>query len=192
MKMGRGIWLFPGVSVTFAEEEHHVTCDRCDNEATIHLTQVLDGKVKKVHLCEACAKEQGFDINETMSVTDLLLGKPESGPLMPMELSSSCPSCHMTRADFKKTGRLGCPDCYTHFAEGLAPLLDAVQRGSQHVGKIPSRESVRVQKTAEMSALQRELDKAIAEERYEDAAALRDRIKSCEQAMATQPGDQAE
>ena len=166
-----------------------MTCDRCHKEATIHLTQVLDGKVKKVHLCEACAKEQGFDVNETMSVTDLLLGKPESGPLMEEELTSSCPACHMSLSDFRKTGRLGCPDCYKHFAVGLAPLLQAVQRGEQHVGKIPSRESVRVQKTAEMSALQKELDKAIQDERYEDAAALRDRIKSCELTMATHPGD---
>ena len=95
----------------------------------------------------------------------------------------------MRRGDFRKTGRLGCPECYAYFAEGLEPLLGAVQRGSQHVGKIPARESVRVKKTAEVAGLRKALDRAVADEEYEKAAELRDRIRSCEQAMETQPGD---
>ena len=139
--------------------------------------------------------KEGLDINQTMSITDLLLGQTEgeTGPTLgDDEPVVSCPRCHMTRADFKKTGRLGCPHCYEHFAEGLSPLLQAVQRGSQHMGKIPSRESARVQKTAEIAAIHRDLEQAITDERYEDAARFRDRIKECEKAMETQPGVQGD
>ena len=96
----------------------------------------------------------------------------------------------MTRSDFRKSGRLGCPYCYEHFKDGLGQLLRAVQRNEQHVGKIPSRESVRVQKSTEIAALKQALDEAIGEERFEEAAKIRDRIKECEKAMQTQPGDQ--
>ena len=165
-------------------------CDRCDNEATIHLTQVVEGQVRKVHLCETCAAAEGLDINQTISITDLLLGKSEDvEPEILMESDQSCPRCHFTRADFKKTGRLGCPSCYEHFSEGLAPLLKAVQRGNRHRGKIPSREGLRVQKAAELGTLHEELAQAVAEERYEDAARVRDQIKVCQEALETQPGD---
>lgn len=164
-------------------------CDRCDKEATIHLTQVIDGQVKKVHLCEECASAEGLDISQTISITDLLLGQSETEVFAPQIKETSCPRCHMTRADFKKAGRLGCPYCYEHFGEGLRPLLKAVQRSEQHVGKIPARESVRVQKSSEMAAMKQALDGAIAEENYEEAARLRDKIRECREAIETHPGD---
>jgi protein arginine kinase activator len=82
----------------------------------------------------------------------------------------------MTRADFKKNGRLGCPDCYAAFAEELASLLKAVHRSEQHTGKIPAREGDWVRLDARVVALQKELDQAVASEQYEKAAELRDEI----------------
>ena len=38
-------------------------CQNCHkNEATVHLTQIVDGKVAKFHLCEACAEKKGVDV----------------------------------------------------------------------------------------------------------------------------------
>ena len=82
----------------------------------------------------------------------------------------------MRRADFRKTGRLGCADCYEAFAEELGPMLHNMHRANQHTGKIPARESKRVQSTAEAAALRKALEKAITEENFEEAAQLRDRI----------------
>ncbi len=165
-------------------------CDQCDKDATIHLTQVIEGEVKKVHLCEACAIEQGLDVQHTLSITDMLLGSQEALAVAGAEdePSTSCPRCHMTRADFKKTGRLGCPHCYEHFKEGLGQLLHAVQRSDQHIGKIPTRESVRVKRTAEIAALKQALDSAIADEAYEEAARLRDQIRECREVIETHSG----
>src|SRR6266404_5025972 len=50
-------------------------CDICkQNVATVHLTQMVDGKTKKVDLCEACSKEKGVDDPTGFSLADLLLG----------------------------------------------------------------------------------------------------------------------
>ena len=48
-----------------------------------------------------------------------------------------CPRCGFTQADFKKSGRLGCPECYKTFAEGLAGLLKTMHKGTRHMGKAP-------------------------------------------------------
>ena len=50
-------------------------CDICkQNVATVHLTQMVEGKTKKVDLCEACSKEKGVDDPTGFSLADLLLG----------------------------------------------------------------------------------------------------------------------
>lgn len=157
-------------------------CELCkDNEATIHLTQVVDGAVKKVHLCESCAAQSGFDVHGPMSVTDVLLGlggdMPEPMPTL-KATERSCPRCHMRRVDFKKTGRLGCPACYEAFEDQLIPLLKVMHRQDRHKGKIPERQREQVQNTNELGELKAQLEKAIAEENYEEAARVRDRIHS--------------
>ena len=161
-------------------------CELCkEHEATVHLTQVVGSEVKKVNLCEACAAKSGLDIKGTISITDLLMGLSGGGAApagggkaarAAAETERACPRCHMRRADFRKTGRLGCADCYEAFAEELGPMLHNMHRANQHTGKIPARESKRVQSTAEAAALRKALEKAITEENFEEAAQLRDRI----------------
>ncbi len=158
-------------------------CEVCKNkEATIHLTQVVDGVVKKVHLCEQCAAKSGFDVHGPMSITDILLGMGGSEteqPVVPTKVPDrSCPRCHMRRVDFKKTGRLGCPACYEAFEDQLSPLLRVMHRHEQHKGKIPEREREHVQSSNELKVLKERLDKAIEDENYEEAARLRDMIQA--------------
>ena len=155
-------------------------CESCnEHEATIHLTQVIEGAIKKLHLCESCAAKSGFDIQSPMSITDILLGMGGKNAAAANELDRTCPRCHLRRADFKKSGRLGCPSCYEAFADELLPLVKVMHRGDQHKGKIPAREGLRVKMTAEIAALQQALEKAVREEHYEEAARLRDQIQSC-------------
>ncbi|MBU0677458.1 MAG: UvrB/UvrC motif-containing protein [Verrucomicrobia bacterium] len=163
-------------------------CEKCqDKEATVHLTQVVEGAVKKIHLCEECAAESGFDVHGPMSITDILLGMGgESAASRPTPVDRSCPRCHMRQADFKKTGRLGCPTCYETFEDELAPLIKAMHRHEQHMGKVPSRESVRVRMSTEIAALQKSLERAVAQEHYEEAAEIRDRIRTCRQKMVSE------
>lgn len=154
-------------------------CEQCnEREATVHLTQVVEGSVKKVHLCEECAAKSGLDLNGPMTISDIFLGMGgvEAGGKGGVE--RSCPRCHLRQADFKKTGRLGCPDCYETFSEELGALIKAMHRSEQHVGKVPSQESPDVGVKERVAALQQALEEAVAAENYEEAARLRDEIRS--------------
>ncbi len=156
-------------------------CDICkQNVAKVHLTQIIEGQTKKVDLCEQCSKTKGVDDPTGFSLADLLLGL---GAAQEMESASRagaetrCPSCGFTQADFKKTGRLGCPECYQTFAEGLETMLKTMHKGTRHVGKSPHAQSLGQDVEEKVRRLQKRLEKAIAGEDFEAAAVLRDEIK---------------
>jgi protein arginine kinase activator len=150
-----------------------------EREATVHLTQIAGDKMQKVDLCEECAKTKGVNDPTGFSLADLLLGLGASQEIEQAAggVELKCPRCGFTQADFKKAGRLGCPDCYKTFAEGLESLLKSMHKGTRHVGKVP--ESLRQTRdlSDRLSALQKKLNKAIEEENFEQAAQLRDQIK---------------
>jgi len=145
----------------------------------VHLTQIVGDKVQKVDLCEDCAKQKGVNDPAGFSIADLLLGL---GASQEIEQAAGgpdvkCPQCGFTQADFKKSGRLGCSECYKTFAEGLEGLLKSMHKGTRHIGKVP--EGLRTARDASdrLKTLQKKLSKAIEDENYEEAAALRDEIK---------------
>lgn len=159
-----------------------MVCDVCkNNQATVFLTQIVDGKMQKVNLCESCSKEKGVTDPTGFALADLLLGL---GAAEEIEKSSPsgqrCPTCGFTQADFKKTGRLGCPACYDTFAEGLSSLLKAMHKGTRHRGKVPARLVRTLELGARVKQLQSDLEKAVAEENYEAAAKLRDELRELE------------
>lgn len=169
-------------------------CECCHNEdATIHLTQVVDGAVKKLNLCQECAQNSGIDLNSPISITDILLGLGSQLPGKPpksTEFDLSCSRCQMTRTEFKKGARLGCPECYTAFMGELNALTKAMHHSGQHVGKIPARQGNEARITAQIAALQTDIETAIAKEQYEVAANLRDKIKSIKKsALAIENGE---
>jgi len=150
-----------------------------EREATVHLTQIAGDKMQKVDLCEECAKTKGVNDPTGFSLADLLLGL---GASQEIEQSAGggeirCPRCGFTQADFKKAGRLGCPDCYKAFGEGLDGLLKSMHKGTHHAGKVP--ESLRQTRdlSDRLKNLQKKLAKAIEDENFEQAALLRDEIK---------------
>ena len=50
-------------------------CDVCKcNDAAVFLTQIVDGKMQKVNLCEGCSKEKGVQDPTGFALADLLLG----------------------------------------------------------------------------------------------------------------------
>jgi protein arginine kinase activator len=164
-------------------------CECChEAEATIHLTQVIDGNVKKLNLCQNCALESGIDLNSPISITDVLLGlgaQPAEGSPIGTEFDLSCSRCQMTRAEFKKRARLGCPECYNAFMGELNALTKAMHHSGQHVGKIPARQGNEARITAQIAALQKDIETAIAKEQYEVAANLRDKIKALKESAQT-------
>lgn len=154
-------------------------CNICkQNEATVHLTQIVGDKMQKVDLCEGCSKEKGVSDPSTFSLADLLLGL---GSAQELEQAGGaevkCAQCGFTQADFKKNGRFGCAECYNTFAEGLESMLKSMHKGVVHKGKVPKAIAQTRDVTEKLKRLQKELDKAILEEDFERAAVVRDEIK---------------
>jgi protein arginine kinase activator len=163
-------------------------CDVCKcNDATVFLTQILEGKMQKVNLCDACSKEKGVQDPTGFALADLLLGIGAAEEIEKGATTQKCPVCGYTQADFKKTGRLGCSTCYTTFAEGLNTLLKAMHKGTEHVGKLPQRAQRTIELNDRMRTLTASLEKAVAEENYETAASLRDQIKQLEHELSSTP-----
>ena len=163
-------------------------CDNCGKKpATVHWTEMVNNVVKKMHLCEDCAAEKGLDVNNPAAFTDVLLGLGAQKEAPAVERDVACPVCHMRISDFKKTSRLGCQACYDVFVDELTPLLEAMHKGNQHVGKTPVHHKPAASAqpgpapSASPAALRRRLEAAIADERYEDAARLRDQIRELEE-----------
>src|ERR1700755_2476709 len=153
-------------------------CDVCKcNDATVFLTQILDGKMHKVNLCEACSKEKGVQDPTSFALADLLLGIGAAEEIEKGAPAKKCAVCGFSQADFKKTGRLGCSECYGTFAEGLASLIKAMHKGTKHTGKVPARLFRDIVRSDRLNELKRSLEEAVSKEDYESAATIRDEIR---------------
>lgn len=165
-------------------------CERCKkNEATVHLSEIMKDMKSEVHLCEQCAREVGLNTkisNFTLTLPEMLtfLNVDEVNDF---QGKKRCGTCGCDFIEYKTNGKLGCPDCYSYLADQLEPALVTFHGDARHCGKFPvyntgNRGEVRItpakSKTHdELAMLQAELNEAVKDERYEDAAVIRDRIK---------------
>tara|TARA_B100001248_G_scaffold262537_1_gene259238 strand:+ start:2200 stop:2715 length:516 start_codon:yes stop_codon:yes gene_type:complete len=162
-------------------------CDICGKLATVHLTQIVNNKIHKVNLCEECAQQKGVTSSAGFSLADMLAQNLDLS-LEGMEESSQephCTHCGCTVEGFKKHGRLGCPDCYVALKSVIEPILGNIHKEVIHKGKRPVSGLTRIEFKKQVEALDEQIETAIAEERYEDAARLRDEIRVLENQMPT-------
>jgi len=166
-------------------------CDFCDQQARVFLTQLIEGNMKKVCLCEACAKERGVTDPTGFSLAEMVLGGapgfpvPVAGGLFAAAGGGSaktCPTCGFGLDDLLRVRRYGCADCYATFRPETLAMLRGMHRGSQHAGKSPKGLVAHEARLRRISELQEKLDSAIATESYEEAASLRDEIRTLESA----------
>lgn len=172
-------------------------CDLCDNEAVVHEISLSGGKKIEKHLCEEHAIEDGFEAQPGPGggflSSKLVLAAGQKQPVGSSTKKNGCPDCGTTFEEFRKTGLLGCANCYELFQEQLSPLLQRAHDGAtHHVGKIPSRAGSSVDRQQRLSALRRQLTDAIGAEQYERAATLRDEIITTEHAAGLRRGAEAE
>jgi protein arginine kinase activator len=149
-------------------------CQICGKPATVHLTQIVGSKINKIDLCEDCAREKGITDPEGFSMGDILGGSPAH----PHAESLVCDTCGFTPKDFKKTGLFGCPDCYEKFAPIMTPMLRTMHRDVTHRGKVPARSLARMSVRSLIATLEEQLALAVKDERFEDAARLRDELSA--------------
>lgn len=160
-------------------------CNVCGlEEATIHLTEIINSKMVELHLCEQCAYEKGTDVKQFFNFSELLEGLSEVGETSakPTEKKEAqrCKGCGISFDEFGKSGRLGCPECYQTFSKLLTPLIKRIHRSTQHMGKKPTKISGEVKFHMELRELHERLRKLVEQEAFEDAAKVRDLIKQLE------------
>ncbi len=163
-------------------------CDHCgEGEAKFRLTQIVDNEMKTLNLCESCAGEKGLEstpLPENFPLTEFLGKMGELGfspPAAESEESVACPFCGLTVGDFKESGRLGCPQCWSTFDVRLRGLLRRIHGSTQHVGKVYLSPDPSVsQREKQLEGLRRKLRRAVELEDFEKAADLRDQIRTLE------------
>lgn len=160
-------------------------CDHCGkDEAVIQLTKVKDNEMQVLHLCQSCAADEGVESATAAGAAPLAEFLAQIGKGVGEEASAlgECPSCGITPAQLKQTGRLGCAECYTHFEPHLRSLLRRLHGGTRHAGKeaVPRSADERDRRT-QVEWLRRGLQRAVDAEDFEHAAELRDQIRLIEQ-----------
>jgi protein arginine kinase activator len=158
-------------------------CDSCGKtEPVVHFTEMEGDEMKTFHLCAECAAERGVEAP----------GEPSNAPLADFlaqigtgvesdRTNGRCPECGMTSAKLRQSGRLGCGTCYTHYEEHLRGLLRRLHGGTTHVGKrVLPPDPDEDDRAAHRLSLRRSLERAIASEDFEHAAALRDQLRELE------------
>lgn len=175
-------------------------CDNCKKRvANVKYSENINGIKKEMNLCEECSKKMGIidKMDFRMPLLDLssFLGSfledyntTDFIPLLNEVKQIQCDSCGSTFDDIINTGRYGCANCYDVFEDRMDPILKKLQGSNRHNGRLGkiSDNNVKFDKKQEeknhnnednkLQKLQEELKKAIKEERYEDAAKIRDEI----------------
>ena len=169
-------------------------CQHCNqNEATTHIKKNINGKREEMHLCSDCARELGvMEEFRVPSVTDFFgesfLGNFLGAGVAAMNSLAGverCSTCGSSFNDIVKGGHIGCSDCYDKFADRLEPSIRKIHGKTKHIGKFISYDESNEPEKAEskkatdkLEQLNEQLQKAISEQRFEDAAVLRDKIKA--------------
>lgn len=180
-------------------------CQNCgENEANFRYTEIINGVKKEIALCDDCKQKlglQGLDFNIPINFSSFFgdfLNEYDDSSLFPMLTKPKqlkCDNCGMTYDDFIKDGKFGCSNCYNVFDSKIEPILKRIHGESKYLGRkgkvpkiiekdvgnetnvVPPSDS---NKNPDITELKRELKKLIKEERYEEAAVLRDKIKEFE------------
>lgn len=165
-------------------EQRPAGCEDCQKPTEIHYTFMTGGKEVKVHLCADCPKKQKIEEEGSHGLLEDLAPdlSEEVAEAVSHESVMRCPECGFSLQDLERTKRLGCPACYTTFEAPITQLLQAVQRGSTHVGKFSKRYENKELLENRMNHLKNRLNAAVKDEQYENAAEIRDEIRRLQEA----------
>jgi protein arginine kinase activator len=152
------------------------------------LIETVENTQTTLHICEHCAQKRHVgDVISRSALTlhQLLASLVQLGDsLDPSVPSIQCPHCQRTYVQFRETGQMGCSHCYDVFREALLPLLRQYHQSEEHKGRRLDLKAGAVD-SEDVKALKDQIRKAVAEEQYELAAQLRDRMRELEGGQPT-------
>lgn len=154
-------------------------CDACKkNEATVRMIAVIDGVKTERHLCGECVEKHKRQMRaEGMQsmLSAIISGARRAGTQHP---GLHCSHCGLSYDEFRKTSRLGCAQCYQDFRTQLKPLLARIHGRTEHAGRMPEHVDETLKRDSRLEQLRREMEVAVACEDFEQAAILRDELRT--------------
>jgi protein arginine kinase activator len=161
-------------------DEDDILCSACGKHpARWLITDIVEGEPHQQNLCDSCYREkEGSGPRPEDAFARLLAAiVPELQELEARE----CPACGIDYLEFRQSMKLGCPRDYEVFDRALEPLLERIHGSARHCGKSPPGLGPEAAIRGRLRSLRRQQKRAIAEENYELAAELRDRMRKLEQ-----------
>jgi len=159
-------------------------CEICrNNDAVIHIQQIIGTERIDLHLCEACALERGIMTSSEhgeLSLSSLLTGLIDIRDAKEQQ-KSICPRCGTSRREIQERRQAGCAECYSCFSKEILALMQKSSGKNRHRGKYPHRLLAYKKILLDVMKLKEGLKEALGREDYEKAAVLRDRIKELEE-----------
>jgi protein arginine kinase activator len=155
---------------------------------------MVNGEYAEYRLCSECARELGYggmfpDFGDFGGMLSSFLG----AALPARSGAARCSICGSTMNDIKKSGKVGCANCYELFFNELTPTIRGIHGNTEHIGKHPvieytaeedpqdaPQDTAKANETDRLATLKAELKQAIEDEKFERAAELRDEIKKLE------------
>lgn len=173
-------------------------CQICGKPATMFLTQIVNGQVTELAFCEECARAKGLFDPQALTFAEKFFpekfkerinnlvrelgegagtARQKPAPLPPSaNLLTECPVCHFTLENYRRTERLGCPDCYRVFAQEL--FADPSVEMPADEPSVGEKSSDGASPALTRKQLEAELARAVEREDYETAARLRDQLNN--------------
>jgi protein arginine kinase activator len=181
-------------------------CQKCQKrQATLFFSQTVNQETTQAHLCETCAQEQSqayggmnpLSFNPFAALSDFLnnfmnwnegaITEVNSGRAgsVAVDPQLQCPHCGYQLSTFRQNGRLGCTKCYESFKTALQPLISSIHGNVRHADEVPgpqNKESTLSQEptppqSPQEKILRDQLKQAVQNEKFEEAAKIRDQIK---------------
>lgn len=168
-------------------------CQSCHkNIASVRYAEIVDGEVIEQHICQECVKDKqdhthsGFEFAKPSPfIRKDRFSAMGSSRTATQRRVQSCKSCSTELNTIMTTGKVGCSTCYDSFPSSIDTILEGLQNALSHAGKVPHLDDARTRARADLQAKRTLLKSSLKAERYEEAATLRDEIRTIEQGLNT-------
>lgn len=167
-------------------------CEVCHlHDATRAVTRTVDGEPRELYVCDECARleasppapETPGAVPDSHSVSDVLFSLGMPVPPSGKAADAVCPVCGLSRGDLRAHRRLGCPRCFDTFGTDVRTFLSSRVPAAPRSREDPD-EAMRARDAARIRG---QLDDAVREERYEEAARLVARLHALRRPAPRKP-----
>ena len=148
-----------------------ITGQNCSNIKHFDVSEVVNGKTKCFRLCSQCA-------NIYFNTPELVFFN-NSQQIEKTTKMGECPNCKLTLEQIKKMGRLGCLYCHQHFGKDNLSFLDKGTKNTEL--SIIDQKIDGETLNSYIQRLNKNLEIAVGEEKFEIAASLQKKIEQASQ-----------